>query len=116
MVPTGLYIQALNEMIDDQESRLTAFRNRVPAIVLWALYGIAVVGIGYAGYASGIEKRRWRLPVYTMNVLAASVILVIQDLDRPSTGFISASQQPMIDTANAVEGYWTEFENTAPRP
>src|SRR5271166_2197119 len=116
MVPTGLYIQALNEMFDDQESRLTAFRNRVPNIVLWALYGIAVVGIGYAGYASGIEKRRWRLPVYAMNLLAASVILLIQDIDRPTSGFISVSHQPMVDTANAVAGYWMEFENAAPRP
>ena len=103
-------------MFDDQESRLTAFRNRVPNIVLWALYGIAGVGIGYAGYASGMEKRRWRLSVYAMNVLAASVILLIQDLDRPSSGFISVSQQPMVDTANAVAGYWAQFENAAPRP
>jgi hypothetical protein len=116
MVPTGLYIQALNETFDDQQSRLTAFRNRVPDIVLWGLYGVAIVGIGYAGYASGIERRRWRLPVYTMNVLAASVILLIQDLDRPASGFISVSQQPMIDTAKAVAGYWAEFEKAAPAP
>jgi hypothetical protein len=116
MVPTGLYIQALNEMFDDQESRLTALRERVPNVVLWALYGIAVVGIGYAGYASGTGKRRWRLPVYAMNLLAASVILLIQDLDRPNSGFISVSQQPMVDTAKAVASYWAEFENAAPRP
>jgi hypothetical protein len=105
MVPTGLYIQALNEMFDDQESRLTAFRNRVPNIVLWALYGIAVVGIGFAGYASGIEKRPWRLSVYTISILAASVILLIQDIDRPGSGSISVSQQPMIDTAKAIASY-----------
>jgi hypothetical protein len=29
MVPTGLYIQALNEMFDDQQKRLTAYINRV---------------------------------------------------------------------------------------
>jgi hypothetical protein len=28
MVPTGLFIQSLNEMIDDQEKRLTAVANR----------------------------------------------------------------------------------------
>ena len=114
MVPTGLYVQALNEMIDDQESRLTAFRNHVPNIVLPALYGIAMVGIGFAGYAGGIEKRRWRLPVYAMNVLAASVILLIQDIDRPSAGFISVSQQPMVDTANAIAGYGAECGSFIP--
>jgi hypothetical protein len=29
MVPTGLFIQSLNEMIDNQQKRLTAYRNRV---------------------------------------------------------------------------------------
>ncbi len=116
MVPTGLYAQALNDAFDGQEDRLTAFRNRVPNVVLWALYGIAAVGIGYAGYASGIEKRRWRLPVYTMNALAAFVILLIQDIDRPGAGFILASQQPIVDTANSIAGYLVNLDNAAPRP
>ena len=57
MVPTGLFIQSLNEMIDDQEKRLTAIRNRVPNIVLLALYGIASVASAFAGYAGGLEAR-----------------------------------------------------------
>jgi hypothetical protein len=35
----------------------------------------------------------------------AFVILLILDLDRPSTGFIEVSQQPMIDTAESLAGY-----------
>jgi hypothetical protein len=115
MVPTGLYIQALNETFDDQEKRLTAFRNRIPNIVLLALYGIAVVAIGFSGYASGTEERRWRVTVYVMSVLVAAVILLIQDIDRPGAGFISVSQQPMMDTAAGLESYSAEFEDTAPR-
>lgn len=114
MVPTGLYIQALNEMFDDQEKRLTALRTRVPNIVLWALYGIATVAIGFAGYASGLERRRWRLPVYVTTVLVAAVILLIQDIDRPTQGFVAVSQQPMIDTASAIASYSVEFEKSAP--
>jgi len=37
MVPTGLFIQTLNEMIDDQAKRLAAVRNHVPNIVQIAL-------------------------------------------------------------------------------
>jgi hypothetical protein len=33
------------------------------------------------------------------------VILLIQDLDRPATGFIKTSQQPMIDTAASIAAY-----------
>jgi hypothetical protein len=105
IVPTGLFIQTLNEMIDNQEKRLTALRNRVPNIVLLALYGVAVVASAFAGYASGLQSRRSRVPVYLMGALVCAVILLIQDLDRPATGFIMVSQQPMIDTANAIAGY-----------
>ncbi len=108
MVPTGLYIQALNEMFDDQQKRLTAYINRVPNIV-FLFYGIAFVAIGFAGYSSGTEGRHWRLPVYIMSILVASVILLIQDIDRPGVGFISVSQQPLIDTANAIASYLAEF-------
>jgi hypothetical protein len=115
MAPTGLYIQALNETFDNQEKRLTAFRTRVPNIVLLALYGIAIIAIGFAAYASGLERRRWRLPVYVMAFLVAVVILLIQDIDRPSAGFVSVSQQPMIDAANVITNYSVEFEQSPPR-
>ena len=105
MVPTGLFIQALNEMIDDHEKRLTAGRNRVPNVVLLALYGLAAVASGFTGYASGIEARRSRLPVYITGIVLCAVILLIQDLDRPGAGFITISQQPMIDTAASIAGF-----------
>jgi hypothetical protein len=105
MVPTGLFIQTLNEMIDDQEKRLTSIRNRVPNIVLLALYAMATIAAGFTGYAGGLEASRSRLPVYLMAILIAAVILLIQDLDRPGTGFITVSQQPMVDTAASLAGY-----------
>jgi len=114
MVPAGIYIQSLNEVFDNQQKRLTAWRNRVPNIVFFALYAIAAVSLGFTGYASGLEARRWRLPVYIMSVLAAGVILLIQDIDRPGAGFISVSQQPMIDTAASLAGYVAKFDGRAP--
>jgi hypothetical protein len=114
MVPAGIYFQSLNEMFDNQEKRLTAFRNRVPNIVFFALYAIAAVALGFTGFASGLEARRWRLPIYIMSALAAGVILLIQDIDRPGAGFISVSQQPMIDTAASLAGYVAKFDGRAP--
>jgi hypothetical protein len=105
MVPTGVFIQSLNEMIDDQAKRLTAIRNRVPNIVLLGLYAIAAVASAFAGYADGLEPRGSRLPVYLMGTLVCAVILLIQDLDRPGSGFIRVSQQPMIDTASSLATY-----------
>ena len=105
MVPTGLFIQTLNETIDDHAKRLAALRNRVPNIVLLALFGIAIVAGGFAGYASGLDARRSRLPVYVMGLLAFAVIMLILDLDRPGAGFIEVSQQPMIDTAASIAAF-----------
>jgi hypothetical protein len=106
MVPTGLFIQSLNDMIDNQGKRLAALHSRMPNIVFIALYGVAIVAFTLAGYANGLlEQRRVRVPVYVMAVLVSAVILLIQDLDRPTAGFIRVSQQPMIDTATAIAAY-----------
>jgi hypothetical protein len=105
LVPTGLFIQSLNDMIDSQQKRLTAVRMRLPGMVLIALYGIAIVATGLIGYSSGLGLRRTYLPNYAVSLLVAAVILLVQDLDRPGTGFIKVDQQPMIDTANSLAGY-----------
>ncbi|MDH6234528.1 hypothetical protein M2281_005146 [Mesorhizobium soli] len=102
MVPTGLFILALNETIDDQARRLSAQRSRVPNVVQLTLFGIAVVASGFAGYATGVKVRRSRIPVYVMGLLVCCVLVVILDLDRPGAGFIEASQQPMIDAAASL--------------
>jgi hypothetical protein len=105
VVPTGSFLQALNEMIDSQETRLTALRAKLPNVVLIALYGVTLVAAGFSGYASGLDERRSRLPVHIMMITISSLILLIQDLDRPGAGFIEVSQQPMIDIAASIAAY-----------
>ena len=105
MVPTGLFIQALNEMIDNQGKRLSALRNYIPDVVLLSLFGIAAVACGFAGYASGLDALRTRLPVFITAFLVCSVIFVILDLDHPNVGFITISQQPMIDTVASLSAF-----------
>jgi len=103
MVPSGLFIQALNEMIDDHAKRLAALRNRVPNVVLLGLFGIAAVVGGFAGYASGRDTKRTRLPVYMMGFLVATVILLIFDLDRPNT---AASLQTINNRGSIPQPAW----------
>jgi hypothetical protein len=105
IVPTGLFIQTLNEMIDSQEKRLTAAFNRVPNIVLIALYGVAAVASAFAGYAAGLEAQRSRLSIYTMGILVSAMMLLIQDLDRPNAGFVMVSQQPMLNVAASIAAF-----------
>jgi hypothetical protein len=46
-----------------------------------------------------------RLPTYLTGAIVASVILLVQDLDRPTSGFISVSQQPMVDVIESMASY-----------
>ena len=105
MAPTGLFIQTLNEMIDNQEKRVMAYNNRVPDIVLIGLYSIAFVAMAFAGFGAKLDSRRSRLPVYLTGLIVCAVMLLIQDLDRPDAELIRTSQKPMIDTAASLAAF-----------
>ena len=104
-VPSWLVFDALNQMFNAQRKRLAVLGNQVPNEVLLALYGITVLAIAFAGYAQGLKKQPSRVPVYLMGVLACAVIILIEDIETPYTGFISVSQQPLIDAAARLTGH-----------
>jgi hypothetical protein len=94
MAPTGLFIQTLNEMIDNLEKRGMAYHNRA-GIVRIALYSIAFVAMAFAGFGAELDSRRSRLPHLsdrTDRLIVCAVMLLIQDLDRPDTGVIRTRQ------------------------
>ena len=95
--PIGLYIQALNDMIDMHEKRLTALGNHVPETAVLLLYLIALVATGFTGYGAGLAGDRERGSKLLMAVLIATVLILVIDLDRPYRGLVTVSQQPMLD-------------------
>ncbi len=94
-IPIGLYIQALNDVIDMHEKRLTALRNHVPETVVLLLYLIAIVSTGFTGYGAGLNGDAERGSKLLMVLLIATVLILVIDLDRPYRGLITVSQQPM---------------------
>jgi hypothetical protein len=105
LIPTGLFIQSLNQMIDTQGVRLAALRNQIPSIVLVTLYILAAAAGGFVGYATAIDPRLTRLPVAVMGLLISLVLYLIIDLDRPNSGFITNNQQSMIDVAESLKRF-----------
>jgi hypothetical protein len=105
MVPGGLYLQALNDMFDAQEARLTAFRVRLHPVVLLAIFVIGSAATGLVGYSAGVTGRRRSPPGYLVTGLMVLVIVFLVDLDEPSAGAITVDQQPMRDTIDALAGY-----------
>jgi prepilin signal peptidase PulO-like enzyme (type II secretory pathway) len=95
-------VQSLNEAIDLAAARWMALKNHVPASVIYVNAVVSLLSVFLVGYTFGVNGRR---NILSMCVLALSITLVLAviiDLDRPRSGFIRASQQPMIDLLNQL--------------
>ena len=75
----------------------------MPDAVLLTLYGIAIVGIAFAGYADGLATRSRRSSVMVTALVIAVAIWLIQDLDRPGVGFLRTDSRPLIDAAASLD-------------
>jgi prepilin signal peptidase PulO-like enzyme (type II secretory pathway) len=96
-VTTGLLLQSLNQAFDLEAARWMAFQNHVPETVIYVNAVMGLLAAMLVGYTFGVNGRRH---IFSMGMLALTVTLilaVITDLDRPRSGFIRASQQPMVD-------------------
>jgi hypothetical protein len=69
----------------------------VPKSVIYVNCIVGLLASTLVGYTFGLSGRR---QIFSTSVLALVITLVlglIVDLDRPRSGFIRVSQQPMID-------------------
>lgn len=101
-VATGLFIQSLNDMIDLDAIRVTGYRNRIPDTI-WVMLGLVTIFSMIAiGYESGLTgARNWAVTIL-LTAVFTTVIVLIADLDRPQTGLIQVSQQPLLDLLNKI--------------
>jgi hypothetical protein len=93
-----LVLAPINKAFDAASSRTAALAARLPASVLAMLSLYAVIAAAVLGYAIAGAQGRHRLASLTLFALLALAIILILDLDRPRSGSIMVSQQPMIDT------------------
>ncbi len=94
----AIYISALNEMIDLGEVRLNAIvYARVPQTVVLLLFFGAALTLGMVGFHAGLLGRRGIIGALVLIVVLGAVITLVVDLDRPRSGLIEVSQQPLID-------------------
>jgi hypothetical protein len=101
-VAGGLFIQSLNEMIDLDETRVTAGRNRIPDSIWLTLYAMTILTLTAIGYQFGLTgEHSWPVTILLALVFTA-VILLIADLDRPQAGLLKVNQQAMIDLINKI--------------
>jgi hypothetical protein len=97
-VPTGLFVQSLNELIDLHAKRVFAsLRNRMPLTFWVALFSVALLAFLAMGYHEGLTTATRSPAVAVVTLTFAVVLWLIVDLDRPDEGFLRVSQAPMID-------------------
>jgi hypothetical protein len=98
-LPAYRFVGSLNEVNNIHERRISALRNHVPGEVMFALVGLAMVGMAFTGFHAGFAGARLSVPTLIMSLAVAVVIMLIIDLDRPARGLIRVSVQPLIDAA-----------------
>jgi len=99
----SLFIDSLNETIDLHETRVTAVLNaRVPETILILLLVGSVLTLGMVGYNAGLTRRRSPLTAVALIAVLGAVITLVVDLDRPRDGFVTVSQQPLVDLQEQI--------------
>lgn len=89
-----LYVETLNEMIDQETVRVSALNNRVPGAVLGLeVIGAAVVVGLLALYLAVLG--RGLLAAVVAAALVTLLLLVTFDLDRPTRGLIRVPATPL---------------------
>jgi hypothetical protein len=97
-VPTGLFIQSLNEVIDLHAARvMAALGSRMPLTVWIVLFAVGFLSFFTMGYQAGLTKAGRSPATIVIALTFVAVIWLVADLDRPGEGFLNVSQEPLID-------------------
>lgn len=98
--PVGVtIITATTEMFDAAATRKAERQARIPGRVLDVLSLYAIMSAGIVGYVLGRKGDRRHLVVSSILFLLLTMAMtLILDLDRPFSGSIRVSVQPIIDT------------------
>ena len=103
-VALGLFVESLNQTIDLHETRIIAgLYARVPETILVLLLLGSMMTLWMVGYNAGLTRRRSPLTAVVLIGILGAVITLVVDLDRPRDGFLTVSQQPLIDLMQQIE-------------
>ncbi len=94
----AMYIESLNEVNAVHASRVAVgIQARVPIEIWMVLYCITILGMMSVGYQTGIAGSRRSMVRPILALAFALVFVLIASLDRPDSGVMKVTQQPLID-------------------
>jgi hypothetical protein len=88
-------MDAMNESFGLAEARAAARLAHVPDQVLSVLLLYAVLAAAMLGYTSAAKGKPQRIATASVVVLLTLALVMILDIDRPRSGAIQVSQQPL---------------------
>jgi hypothetical protein len=96
-VPAGVLMESLNNVFDLENARWIGFVAHVPPGVIYVDALMGLVAALMVGYDFGLTGHRHALSEALLIVAITMVMVVIVELDRPYSGVIRVSQQPLVD-------------------
>jgi hypothetical protein len=99
LIPSNQMIPALNAMFDIATTREVVLKARVPDMIVWMLFILALASSFIAGFtSSSIRCKDWII-VAGFALLSSMIIYITLDLGRPLRGIIKADvgQQAILD-------------------
>jgi hypothetical protein len=95
--------ESMTDLITLHERRVVGgLYSRVPQTILILLLAGSALSLGMVGYSAGLNGRRSVLSAVVMVVALGAVLVMVIDLDRPQDGFLTVSQQPLIDVGRVI--------------
>jgi hypothetical protein len=99
----ALYIQALNEVIDLQTTRLAAIQSlRLPAVVWWIMFSIIVLSFALVGIQSSADGHRNYFALLIFTLAFAAAVVLLADLDNPQIGLLQIGQNAMLSLQQQI--------------
>ncbi len=103
-VPRGLFVTALNELIDlHAERAMAALRSRIPPTIWLVLLSVALMSFLAVGYQEGLAGANRSPALLLVATTFAAVLWLLVDLDRPGEGALRVSQHPMREVREMMQ-------------
>jgi hypothetical protein len=95
--------ESLNALVAVGEQRVVAgVYARVPQTIMVLLLAGSALSLAMVGYSAGIKGRRSVLSATVLVLTLGVVTILVVDLDRPQEGFLTVSQQALVDVQRFI--------------
>lgn len=100
----ALVVASVNDVIALHERRLTdAVHTHIPGGIWLGLSVITMLTMGTLGLQIGLSGKRRLVGIVPIALAFAVLVTLILDLNRPQGGFITVSQQAMVDLQTSMD-------------